>query len=102
MSFPARTSRRNIRNSQPRIALRLSEYFSKRRRIFRRTSSLCNVCQGRRNLMALNAFLKIVGKKSGEVRGSVSQKGREGRILVIAADHTIVAPSDPQAGVATG
>ncbi len=52
--------------------------------------------------MALNAFLKIVGKKSGEVHGSVTQKGREGRIMVIAADHSIVAPSDPQAGVATG
>ena len=52
--------------------------------------------------MALNAFLKIVGKKSGEVRGSVTQKGREGRIMVIAADHSIVAPNDPQAGVATG
>jgi len=52
--------------------------------------------------MAMNAFLKIVGKKTGEVHGSVTQKGREGKILVIAADHSIVAPSDPQAGVATG
>ena len=34
--------------------------------------------------MALNAYLKMKGQKSGEVKGSVTQKGREDTIMVIA------------------
>jgi type VI secretion system secreted protein Hcp len=33
--------------------------------------------------MALNAYLKLRGQKQGEIKGSVTQKGREGKILVI-------------------
>lgn len=52
--------------------------------------------------MALNAYLRIKGQKTGDVKGSVTQKGREGRIMVIAASHAIVSPRDPQSGLPIG
>jgi len=52
--------------------------------------------------MALNAYLRIKGQKTGDVMGSVTQKGREGRIMVIAASHAIASPRDPQSGLPTG
>ena len=51
--------------------------------------------------MALNAHLKLKGQKQGEIKGSVTQKGREGKIMVIAAHHEIVSPRDPASGLAT-
>jgi len=42
--------------------------------------------------MALNAYLRIKGQKAGEVKGSVIQKGREGKIMEIAASHGIESP----------
>jgi type VI secretion system secreted protein Hcp len=52
--------------------------------------------------MALNAYLKLKGQKKGEIKGSVTQKGREGKIMVIAAHHEIVSPRDAASGQATG
>ena len=52
--------------------------------------------------MALNAYLRLVGEKSGEIRGSVTQKGREGKILVTAASHNVITPRDAASGQATG
>lgn len=52
--------------------------------------------------MALNAYLKLKGQKSGEIRGSVTQKGREGKIMVIAVSHSIVSPRDAASGLPTG
>jgi type VI secretion system secreted protein Hcp len=52
--------------------------------------------------VALNAYLRLVGQKSGKIQGSVTQKGREGTIAVIAMSHDIVAPRDPATGMATG
>jgi type VI secretion system secreted protein Hcp len=52
--------------------------------------------------MALNAYLRLKGQKSGEIKGSVTQKGREGKIMIIAADHEIVSPRDAASGLATG
>ena len=52
--------------------------------------------------MALNAYLKLKGQIQGDIKGSVRQKGREGKILVIAAEHQIVSPRDPASGLATG
>ncbi len=51
---------------------------------------------------ALNAYLKLKGQKTGEIKGSVTQKGREGKIMVIAVSHEIVSPRDPQSGLPTG
>ena len=52
--------------------------------------------------MALNAFLKLKGKSQGDIKGSVTQKGREGKILVIAATHEVLSPRDAASGQATG
>lgn len=52
--------------------------------------------------MALNAYLKLKGQKQGEIKGSVTQKGRVGKIMVIAADHEVVSPRDPASGLPTG
>jgi type VI secretion system secreted protein Hcp len=52
--------------------------------------------------MALNAYLRIKGQKTGDVKGSVIQRGREGKIMVIAASHAIMSPRDLQSGLPTG
>lgn len=52
--------------------------------------------------MALNAFLRIKAQKQGEIKGSVTQKGREGRILVLAAGHEVLSPRDAASGLPTG
>ncbi|MEO6833074.1 MAG: type VI secretion system tube protein TssD, partial [Chitinophagaceae bacterium] len=52
--------------------------------------------------MALNAYLKLKGQKQGEIKGSVTQKGREGSIMVKAASHEIISPRDPASGLPTG
>ncbi|MCC6525801.1 MAG: type VI secretion system tube protein Hcp [Polyangiaceae bacterium] len=52
--------------------------------------------------MALSSYLKLKGQKQGELKGSVTQKGREGKILVIAVAHSIVSPRDAASGLPTG
>jgi type VI secretion system secreted protein Hcp len=52
--------------------------------------------------MALNAYLKLKGQKSGEVKGSVTQRGRENSIMVIAVQHEVVSPRDAASGLPTG
>ena len=52
--------------------------------------------------MALNAYLTLRGKRSGEIKGSVTQKGKEGKILVIAASHKLSTPSNPATAAAVG
>ncbi len=52
--------------------------------------------------MALNAYLRLKGQKTGEVKGSVTQKGREGSMMVVAFHHEIVSPRDAASGLPTG
>ena len=52
--------------------------------------------------MALTAYLKLKGQKSGEVKGSVTQKGRENKIMVFEFDHEIISPRDAASGLPTG
>ena len=52
--------------------------------------------------MALNAYLKLKAQKQGDIKGSVTQKGREGQIMVIAVSHEIVSPRDSASGLPTG
>ena len=52
--------------------------------------------------MALNSYLKLKGQKCGEIKGSVTQKGREGKIMVIAVSHEVVSPRDAASGLPTG
>ena len=52
--------------------------------------------------MALNAYLKLKAQKSGEIKGSVTQEGRQGKIAVIAVSHDIISPRDAASGLPTG
>src|SRR5580704_317317 len=52
--------------------------------------------------MTLGAYLSIVAERQGPILGSVTQKGREGKILVMAVSHEIVSPRDPTNGRPTG
>ncbi|MHB1024438.1 MAG: type VI secretion system tube protein TssD [Desulfobacteria bacterium] len=52
--------------------------------------------------MALNAYLKMKGQKTGQVKGSCTQKGREDMIMVHAYTHEIVTPRDAASGLPTG
>jgi len=52
--------------------------------------------------MALNAYLTLKGQTQGDIKGSVTQKGREDSIMVIAVIHEIISPRDPASGLPTG
>jgi len=52
--------------------------------------------------MALNAYLRLEGETQGEIRGSVTQAGREESIMVIAVNHEVISPRDPSSGLPTG
>lgn len=52
--------------------------------------------------MALNAYLRLKGVRQGVIQGSSIQKGQEGKIVVLAADHQVLIPSDLASGLATG
>ncbi len=52
--------------------------------------------------MALNAYLKLTGESTGEVKGSVTQAGREDSIMVIAVEHEVISPRDVASGLPTG
>jgi type VI secretion system secreted protein Hcp len=47
-------------------------------------------------------YAYLVGQKSGQVKGSIYQKGREDSIGVIAVSYSLVSPRDPQSGLPTG
>lgn len=51
---------------------------------------------------ALNAYLTLTGQKTGSIKGSVTQKGRENSILVFAYQHEMFTPFDAKSGAATG
>jgi type VI secretion system secreted protein Hcp len=52
--------------------------------------------------MALNAYLYAKGQKTGDIKGAVTQKGREDSVMVIAFSHEIVSPRDAASGLPTG
>ena len=52
--------------------------------------------------MALNSYLQLKGQKQGDINGSVTQKGREGKIMVMAFNHEVLSPRDVATGQATG
>lgn len=51
--------------------------------------------------MPMPAYLTLEGTKQGKVEGSVTQKGREGTILVQGLAHEVRIPRDRQNGSAT-
>jgi len=48
------------------------------------------------------AYLRLKGSRQGEIRGSVVQKGREGRIAVIESNHELSVPLDLATGQSSG
>ena len=52
--------------------------------------------------MALQAHLKLKGVTQGPIDGSVTQKGREKSIAIIAVQHQIISPRDGATGLPSG
>lgn len=52
--------------------------------------------------MALNAYLSLEGSAQGKIEGSVTQKGREGKIMIVAAEHERSLPFDAASGMIVG
>ena len=52
--------------------------------------------------MALNAYMRLTGETQGEIKGSVTQAGREDSIMVIGINHAVVSPRDAASGMASG
>lgn len=52
--------------------------------------------------MALPAYMRLTGETQGEMKGSVTQAGREDSIMVIGWNHGIKSPRDVGSGQATG
>jgi type VI secretion system secreted protein Hcp len=50
----------------------------------------------------LLAYLTLKGQKQGDIKGGVTQKGREGSISVQYMQSKIVSPRDPASGLPTG
>lgn len=52
--------------------------------------------------MALNAYLRLDGETQGEIKGSVTQAGREDSIMIIGFSHEVISPRDAASGLPTG
>jgi type VI secretion system secreted protein Hcp len=52
--------------------------------------------------MALDAYMTLKGRVSGDIKGSVTTPGHEGAIRVVAVQHEITSPRDAQSGLPTG
>jgi len=52
--------------------------------------------------MPMPIHMTLKGQTSGEIKGSCTQKGREGSILIFAFDHDILSPRDIASGLPTG
>lgn len=52
--------------------------------------------------MALDANLRVTSEVQGEIKGSVTQAGREDSILVIGYSHEVESPRDAASGLPTG
>jgi type VI secretion system secreted protein Hcp len=51
---------------------------------------------------ANSIFMTLTGQKSGAVKGSVTQKGRENSIQVLSIEDEVVSPRDAASGLPTG
>lgn len=60
------------------------------------------VIAGSQGFAALNAYLRLTGQNQGEIKGSVTQAGREDSIMVIGTSHEIVSPRDAASGLPSG
>ncbi len=53
-------------------------------------------------MIVSSVFLKLTGEKSGEIKGSSVQRGREGLIPVLGLNHSIRVPVDLASGLGAG
>lgn len=51
---------------------------------------------------ALNSYLYVTGETQGDIRGGVTQAGREDSIEVYGFSHEVISPRDAATGLATG
>jgi type VI secretion system secreted protein Hcp len=63
---------------------------------------LAGLAYGATSQAELNAYMRVIGAKQGEIKGSVTQKGRENSIMVIATNHLVVSPVDSATGMMSG
>jgi type VI secretion system secreted protein Hcp len=52
--------------------------------------------------MPYQVYATVTAAKQGVFKGDSTQKGREGKIRVIAVSYGVVSPRDPASGLATG
>jgi type VI secretion system secreted protein Hcp len=52
--------------------------------------------------MALDANMRVTSEVQGEIKGSVTQAGREDSIMVIGYSHEVDSPRDAASGLPTG
>jgi type VI secretion system secreted protein Hcp len=52
--------------------------------------------------MASPTYLKLKGKRQGDIKGDVAVAGQKDKIQIIAVSHDIVSPRDIASGLATG
>ena len=52
--------------------------------------------------MALNAYLMMEGDTQGNVEGSCTQAGREGKMEIYGFSHEVISPRDAASGLPTG
>lgn len=52
--------------------------------------------------MASKSFISLKGQKQGDIKGGITNKGKEGMIGVFSFSHDISSPRDPSSGLATG
>jgi type VI secretion system secreted protein Hcp len=53
-------------------------------------------------LRADYAYISITGQRQGQIRGDVTDKGKEGTIKGVTVSHEIISPRDPATGLPTG
>lgn len=53
--------------------------------------------------MALTSYMKVTGKKQGEIKGDCTQGGdKKDKVLLYAMDHNVEIPKDTHTGLPTG
>ena len=52
--------------------------------------------------MPIRAYLNLKGQTQGQIKGGVTQHGREGTIEIFDASYSVVGNHDPQTGLPTG
>lgn len=52
--------------------------------------------------MALNSYMRLTGETQGEVKGSVTEAGREDSMEIFGWSHEVISPRDAASGLPTG